>query len=130
MEQWFIDNLKPWFNIRQIAENNLGCKKSNKTRKEMSKIKTKLWIDIKNDNERFSNTKKILMKNLEIATEKAAIKSSFKVIILMEDGTEKIYNSYRLAAKDLKCSHKTIINKIKNPDESGRLHKFKIKHVS
>jgi len=35
-EQYYIDTLKPEYNVRQIAESNLGIKRSKETRKKMS----------------------------------------------------------------------------------------------
>jgi len=69
-EQYFIDSYKPWFNLRPIAENNLGLKLSEKTKQKMRKISLSLGLrppsrlGIKNSEE--SNRKrreKMLGKN-------------------------------------------------------------------
>jgi len=39
-EQWFIDNLKPYYNIRKIAENNTGVVRSEEVRLKHSKMMT------------------------------------------------------------------------------------------
>jgi len=36
-EQYYINKLKPWFNISKIADSRLGCKHSEETKRKMSK---------------------------------------------------------------------------------------------
>lgn len=36
LEQYFIDSYKPWFNIRVVAESNLGCKFSEEVKRKIS----------------------------------------------------------------------------------------------
>jgi group I intron endonuclease len=43
LEQWFISNLNPHYNIAKIAGSNLGIKRSKKVKKERSKIQKLNW---------------------------------------------------------------------------------------
>lgn len=39
LEQWFIDNMKPWYNISKIAGSSIGIKRTKKQIEAMSKIR-------------------------------------------------------------------------------------------
>lgn len=43
LEQWFLSNLKPEYNIAKIAGSNLGIKRSEEVKKERSSIQKKHW---------------------------------------------------------------------------------------
>lgn len=62
LEQWFIDNLKPTFNIRKNAENNLGVKRT-VVHRENSK---KYWNSIKEKEEFKANVKNTISEIKEV----------------------------------------------------------------
>ena len=45
LEQWFIDNLKPQYNIAKIAGSNFGIKRTEEFKASMSKLQKEKWKD-------------------------------------------------------------------------------------
>ena len=94
LEQWFIDNLKPEYNIRLKADSNIGIKFSDEHKKKLSEsIKTAL-----------SNKKERRLSKNTILNE-----SQVKIIKYRLENKESI----RSIAKDFPVTHNTIY-KIKN----------------
>lgn len=62
LEQWFIDNLKPEYNARKIADSNKGCKRSEKAIKENSERGIKRWKNADYKNHMISQMKKKFME--------------------------------------------------------------------
>jgi group I intron endonuclease len=94
LEQWFIDNLKPEYNIRLKADSNIGIKFSDEHKKKLSEsIKTAL-----------SNKKERRLSKNTILNE-----SQVKIIKYRLENKESI----RSIAKDFPVTHNTIY-KIRN----------------
>jgi group I intron endonuclease len=45
LEQWFLDNLKPKYNIAKIAGSNYGIKRSEEVKKAKSESQKNKWLD-------------------------------------------------------------------------------------
>lgn len=120
-EQYWLDTIKPEYNILKQAGNSLGYKHRSDVKLKLSlmKIGKKLSLEIKN---RMSATKKISklighkhtletkLKLSEIARKRTKLPKP-GISLLIKDiisGDTKKYRSIREAARDLKCSTETL----------------------
>lgn len=92
LEQWFMDNLKPNFNIRQKAESNLGLKQSEEQKEKSSNT----WKIIKKENQFKGNIKNTFEDILQIK----------KLISLNYSDTEikKLYNTSTAAIHKIRTN--------------------------
>ena len=94
MEQWFIDNLKPKYNIRKEVHSNYGLKMSNETKIKHSKRALKWHKDFGFTKETIEKMKKAAKgRKPSIKTVEAAIKANKNRIY-----TDEIKNKMRLSA--------------------------------
>jgi hypothetical protein len=93
-EQYYIDLIKPHYNILKIAGNRLGSKHS-----EATKAKMKYIASIAP----YSSLRKI---NHLLAT------GHITTVVNKEKNSVKLYNSIRAAARDLGTSHNSLLNYI------------------
>lgn len=129
MEQWFIDNMKPDYNLRKTANSNLGIKFS-----EEHKIK----IGLKNKNKIRSEELKIKISNklkqnpnlklYKLIVEKAKEVNSIKILKYNKKMKFiKEYSSMTEAAKDINGDPSTISKVCSGKLKSHKNFIFKIK---
>lgn len=91
MEQWFIDNLKPEFNIRKNAENNLGVKRT-AAHRENSK---KYWNSIKEKEEFKANINNTISEIKEVKRLLALNYPASEIIKLVNISETAVYKIKR-----------------------------------
>lgn len=129
LEQWYIDNLKPEYNICKIAGNCLGNKMSEESKIKMSKSKKELWKKLKENPIELEKRKELLKPNINKAVEKAAELSSIKVRVIKENNEILEFKSFREAGKFLGCSKSSVIQKLHDPNRFQRKLKFKVELI-
>jgi group I intron endonuclease len=91
-EQWYIDTLKPKYNIRKIAENNLGIKHSDETKRKLSE-KNKGSLNGFYGKKHSKETKE-LFKNRENINSKYLLKASQERRKYTDDDILKFFDLY------------------------------------
>jgi hypothetical protein len=129
MEQWFIDNMKPDYNLRKTANSNLGIKFSKEH---------KIKIGLKNKNKIRSEELKIKISNklkqnpnlklYKLIVEKAKEVNSIKILKYNKKMKFiKEYSSMTEAAKDINGDPSTISKVCSGKLKSHKNFIFKIK---
>jgi group I intron endonuclease len=114
-EQYYIDNLKPKYNILKVAGSRLGCKHSPETllKYKNRKLSPKSLANLKRAKAGIAPTSPLRKINQLLAT------GHITTVINKETGSIRLYDSIRAAARDLGTNHNTLVNYIK----TNRLYK-------
>lgn len=120
-EQFYLDNLKPIFNSRLIAESNRGHKFSDKVKKNMSKAQQN-WR--KNNVVRIKLTDEVCNKVLELKKQNLTNEEISKIVGLSLPSISKIIKSIT------KYSYKLTVDKVKEIKELIKENKMLLQDIA
>lgn len=107
-EQYYIDVLKPKYNILKIAGSSLGYKHSLETilKFKERRLSSEALINLKLAKKGMASSSPLRKINHLLAT------GHITTVVNKKDNSVKVYNSIRAASRDIGINHATIINYI------------------
>jgi group I intron endonuclease len=126
LEQWFIDNLKPKYNICKIAGNSIGVKRSDKTKLLLRNINIGKKHSIETIN-KLKIKNKINYHKYNIKEKLISSKGNRKQIqqFTLENEFIKNWDSAIRASKELNISYRSINYCCRNITKSSNNYKWK-----
>jgi group I intron endonuclease len=118
IEQYYIDILKPEYNLQKIAGSSLGRVISAETRNKISTSNKLFWSNTEN-----KAKMKLVYANRRKRPKKIKVKTLHKGCKRVQDlNTVKIYNSVLELHKDIKISYNYLIKVLNNGGITPRLN--------
>jgi group I intron endonuclease len=107
-EQYYLDRLKPEYNILKIANSRLGCKHSPETLLKFKerRLSPEALINLKLAKKGKAPTSPLRRINHLLAT------GHITTVVNKKDNSIKVYNSIRAVSRDIGINHVTIANYI------------------
>lgn len=107
-EQYYLDTLKPEYNILKIAGSSLGYKHSPETLLNFKerRLSPEALINLKLAKKGIAPTSPLRRINHLLATD------HITTVVNKKDNSVKVYNSIRAASRDIGINHATILNYI------------------
>lgn len=107
-EQYYLDTLKPEYNILKIAGSSLGYKHSPETLLNFKerRLSPEALINLKLAKKGIAPTSPLRRINHLLAT------GHITTVVNKKDNSVKVYNSIRAASRDIGINHATILNYI------------------